>query len=255
MSASHLGTIKTLIPGAEITVSRSGVTVTIPKSMSHADALDPTQHPPIGTVLQIMGHQTTLDSFSIVKDDGQLATVNYNYIGTNSGQNVEAVIPENPGPPGFNRNGNAPARYDLDATTEAVSILRHPRFAGITDADRNILARMIQEGVIDADGVDLSLSLSLDPKTLKMSALIKEGIVSYEAAALVWRKTVFNVNWTNVLLPGFIIIPPGPVPDIEGNWILAGFTGTGYEDLAETLTATYKSSIRGDEWDETLFGR
>ena len=136
-----------------------------------------------------------------------------------------------------------------------MSILRHPRFAGITDADRNILARMIQEGVIDADGVDLSLSLSLDPKTLKMSALIKEGIVSYEAAALVWRKTVFNVNWTNVLLPGFIIIPPGPVPDIEGNWILAGFTGTGYEDLAETLTATYKSSIRGDEWDETLFGR
>jgi hypothetical protein len=254
MASTKLGVIETIIPGAEVQVTRTGVTYTLPKSMATAVALDPTRHPPIGTVLQIMGHITALESYGITSEEGGVATVSYNYVGTNATVDTPAGDGA-PALPPYSFSQTPPARYDLDATTEAVSILRHYRFNSITDADRNILGRMIQEGVIDAEGFDLSQSLSLDPKTLEMSALIKAGTVSYEAPALIWRKTTFNATWSNVLLPGFIIEPPGPCPDIDGNWILAGFTGTGYEDFAESLTATYKSSIRGEDWNKTLYAR
>jgi|GEM_PF-3085354 len=255
MASTKLGVIETIIPGAEVQITRTGVTYTLPKSMATAVALDPTRHPPIGTVLQIMGHTTTLESYTIVDTEGAVATVNYNYVGTNATTGETNIGDNTPPLPAFNFSSQPASRYDLDVTTEAVSLLRHYRFSSITAADRNILGRMIQEGVLDANGADLSQSLSLDPKTLEMSALIKGGTVSYEAPALIWRKTTFNTTWSNVLLPGFIIEPPGPCPNISGNWILAGFSGTGYEDFAESLTATYKSSIRGEEWNKTLYGR
>jgi hypothetical protein len=256
MASTQLGTIKTLIPGAQVTVSRTGVTYTLPKSMSSVDALDPTQHPPIGTVLQILGHYTTLDSYSIVKEEGDVATVNYNYVGSNADAGEGSNNGDTPPPlPGYSFSGTPPSRYDLDATTEAVSILRLYRFASIPAADRNILAMMIQNGPLDADGNDISSGLTNDAKTQEAATLIKAGTVSKECPALIWRKTAYNTSWANALLPGFIISPPGPVPTIDGNWILSGFSGTGYDDFAESLTATYKSSIIGDVWNETLYRR
>lgn len=255
MSATQKGTLTTIIPGAQVTVSRTGVTYTLPKTMPSVEARDPTRHPPIGTVLQIMGSFTTLESYTIDHQEGEMATVNYNYTGSNSDAAEDAkFIGGAPDLPPYSFSSSPPPRFELEVTGEAISILRAPYFKNISDADKTVLTAMIQNGPIDSNGNQISLFLSGDARAAEAAAFIKDGIVSKVAPSLIWKEISFNQNWSSVPSEvGFIFTPPGPVPDIDGNWILASLSASGFEAFAETVVRTYQSSIQGEEWPSELY--
>lgn len=252
MAGTKLGTIKTLIPGAQIQVGRTSVTYTLPKSMPTADALDPTQHPALGSILVILGNAVALNSITIANEEGGMSTVNYDYVGSTEQPETPATPPDVMG--NFKRENATPPRFELDVTSEAISILRAPYFAGISEADKTVLAAMIQNGPIDSDGNQISRFLSGDARATEASTFIKEGIVSFNASSLVWKEVSYNQKWSSVPKEvGFIFPPPGPVPDIDGNWILHGLSASGFEDQAETVTRTYLSSLPGETWPTELY--
>ena len=252
MAATHHGTITTTNPGAQTQVSGTdGVTHSIVKTMTHEEARAQTTHPLIGSSINVQGSVVTLLNFQISYNEGNLATVVYNY-----GQGVATDSPEV-------QNGNLayPGRlpsavtefFELDASLEAVSILRVSRYAGISTSDRQILAMMIQAGVIDGEGTARRDALSSDARAQECANKIESGTVSVMKPKWVWRYRKLNTNWTVTGNLGKIAQPYGPAPNIDGNWLFMGVTGNGWEGGALELTATWESSPEGDEWDEDLY--
>ena len=251
-SATHLGTITTANPGSVTQVSSTGgVTHSVLKTMSHEEARAPTSHPLLGSSLNIQGSVVTLLNFSIVYDPGEVAQVTYNY-----GQAVASDSPEV-------QNGNLayPGRlpssvtefFELDASMEQKSILRHPRYEDLSESDKQVLAAMLQMGVLDAESIARRESLSTSERAQECADKIESGVTSYLAPKWIWRYRKLNTNWSVSGNLGKISNPYGPAPNIGGNWLFTGVTGNGWDGGALELTATWESSPEGDTWDVDLY--
>lgn len=252
MSATHLGTINTASPGASTQIaSTQGVSHTVRRSMSHAEAQQQTTHPLIGASLNVQGSIVTLLSIQIDYQEGDVAAVAYNY-----GQAVASDNPEV-----INGNLAYPGRlpsavtefFELDASMEQKSILRHPRYANLTESDKQILGAMIQMGVLDAESAARREGLSTSERANECADKIESGTVSYLAPKWVWRYRKLNTSWSVSRNLGKISNPYGPAPNIAGNWLFTGVTANGWEGGALELTATWESSPEGDEWDADLY--
>ncbi len=252
MAATHIGTISTTNPGSTTQVSgTSGVTHVVIKTMSHEDARAPTSHPLLGSSLNVQGSVVTLINYSIVYEPGETAQVTYNY-----GQAVSSDSPEV-------QNGSLayPGRlpssvtefFELDASMEQKSILRHPRYADLSESDKQVLAAMLQMGVLDADGNPRRDDLSASTLAEECANKIESGVTSYLAPKWIWRYRKLNTSWTIPARLGKIANPHGPAPNIAGNWLFTGVSGNGWEGGALELTATWESSPEGDTWDTDLY--
>lgn len=252
MAATHHGTINTTTSGAQTQVSgSSGVTHSVIKTMTHEEARAQTSHPLIGSSIIVQGSVVSLLNFQITYDPGSTATVVYNY-GRSVGSDSNEVQNGNLAYPG--RLPSAVTEFfELDASMEQKSILRHPRYLELTEADRQILGAMIQLGVIDADGNARREELSTKARANECADKIESGVTSYLAPKWVWRYRKLNSNWSVDRGLGKISDPYGPAPTINGNWLFTGVTGNGWEGGALEMTATWESSPEGDEWDTDLY--
>lgn len=258
MSATHLGTIKTTNPGAQTNSSvTEGVTHTIIKTMSHVEAASPTSHPALGSGISVLGSVAFLINIGITYEPGEVATVIYNYGRAVASDDSNLSVSLNTD---FGTRGNVSATprgptefFESDCSLEQVSILRHPRYKSIPEADKEILGAMIQNGVLDNDGLPRSRNLSIFKKTKECAEKIINGQVSYLAKKYVWRQRRLNVNWAAGPTLGKISNPAGPAPNHKGNWLFVSVSGSGTRDKADELTFTWESSPEDDEWDEDLY--
>jgi hypothetical protein len=252
MSAKQLGIVTIEGPNATVEVNEdSGVTHVIPKTMPRSVALDPATHPPLRTALSVMGSFVYLKGYSIRLVEGDLAEVEYRY-----GQSIDSSDPT-ANQPGSEMYPGRPATpitefYETENTLETISILRHPRYKNIGTSDQRILAMMIQLGPIDENGTARSESLE-GQLAKECGAKIEAGVISYLAPKYVWRYRKLGGSWTAPGQPGKIMNPPGPAPNIQGNWLFMGTNASGWAGGVFEITQVWESSPSGDQWDAQLY--
>lgn len=252
MSAKQLGLMTIDGPNASIEVNEdSGVTHIIPKTMPRSVALDPASHPALRTGLNIMGSFVYLKGYSIRFVEGDLAEVEYRY-----GQSIDTSDP-NANPPDAGMYPGRPATpitefYETENTLETLSILRHPRYQNVALSDKRILTSMIQLGPIDDNGAARSAQLE-GQLAKECGAKIEQGIISYLAPKFVWRYRKLGGSWTAPGQAGKIMNPPGPAPNITGNWLFMGTNATGWAGGVFEITQVWESSPTGDRWDNELY--
>lgn len=255
MPATHLGLVTTTVPGRTIEVNdQGGITHMVPQTMPHAAALDPATHPQLGTALSIMGSTLTLRGYSIALREDGLAEVQYRYGNAIANDNPNAPTIGVPSYPG--RAGTPLTEfYDLDASLESLSLLRHPRYQTLASADLRVLGMMIQLGPLNSDGSSRRAELSGTERAEECADKIEAGTTSYLAPKFIWRYRRLGSAWQSPWPIGKISNPPGPAPSVtNGNWLYMGASGAGWEGGAFEITHTWESSPLGDTWDTQLYG-
>lgn len=251
MAATQLGTINQKAPGASTEVDANSITHTVIKTMTRAMAETPSNHPVLGSSTNALDAVVYLQSYSISYEPGDVAVVNYRYVG-NAGGNTNDP-----------NNGQGGAiispveSYELDVSLEQQSILRWAaiKYQGsIGIEELAILRKMIQVGLQDDDGTYFSDQLTT-ADALIVANLIEQGTTSFLAPAYVWRRRRASASWNPSDKIGRISTPAGPYPNIEGvNWLYMGATATGTGGTADQLTDTWQSSPYGDTWDQYIYG-
>lgn len=255
MSATHLGLINIASPGRTIEVTdNSGITHVIPRTMKTSEALDPANHPSMGSLVTILGNTLSLRGYTIALREGDIAEVAYRY-----GNAVQNSDPGNPGGgsllfPGIN-GSPITEFYEIDSTLESLSILRHPRYQTLASADLRVLSTMIQLGPLDANGNPRRNELSGTGRAEECADKIEAGTISYLAPKYTWRYRKLGGGWSIGYSIGKISTPAGPAPNINGNWLFMGATGNGWQGGTFENTFTWESSPIGDKWDEDLYSK
>ena len=255
MSATHLGIITQYAPGSQTEIGFNGGaphTRTIKRTMEKRLAHDIANHPTGGVI--DCGLVFTLAKITIVDNEGDMSDVTYTY-GVpvlTSDPNASATESGLYG----GRVGSAVTEfYESDRTLETVSILRHKRYRTLASADLRILAEMIQLGPVDENGIARRTGLTGTDRAEECADKIEAGTVSYLAAKHIWRKRITGGKWnTNPRKLGKIDTPPGPVPDIDGNWLYMGSNISGWDGGTFETVHTWESSPEGDTWDADLYG-
>lgn len=254
MAATQLGTIAQTAPGATTEYSADGITHNVIKTMEKAVAETRSNHPQFGSTLNVQDAVVRLASFSITYEPGELAVVNYRYVGNDGGNtadpnNGQVGLPIGPS-----------ESYELDVSLEQQSILRWAalKYPNISIADLGVLRTMIQNGLKDANGSEVRNQLSAQASATGAETVadkIQEGVTSYLAPVYVWRRKRSSASWQPAANIGRISTPIGPYPNIQGiNWLYMGATASGTGQTADQLTDTWQSSPFGDTWDTDIYG-
>lgn len=255
MAATQLGTIAQTAPGATTEYSADGITHNVIKTMEKAVAETRSNHPQFGSTLNVQDAVVRLASFSITYEPGELAVVNYRYVGNDGGNTADP----NNGVTGAVGIGGQES-YELDVSLEQQSILRWAviKYPNISLADLGVLRIMIQNGLKDANGSEVRNQLSAQASSSGADIVadkIQEGVTSYLAPVYVWRRRRSSASWQPAATIGRISTPIGPYPNIEGiNWLYMGATASGTGQTADQLTDTWQSSPSGDTWDSYIYG-
>jgi hypothetical protein len=251
MPATHRGTVASLQPEATTSISRETISHIETVTMKREDAQDRGNLRLLGEFKTVNDITTTLSNIEIRYLPGELAEVQYTYSGGTDNTQV------NPGDlTGAVGIGGSSETWELDVKLRTVSLIRHPRYATVSDSDKRVLAAMIQFGLIDSEGNEIRRFLSNSGLANQCANLIElEGITSYEAAFYSLRRTQFNSS--DVPLPriGKISDPGAPAPPIAAgeNWLVIGYRGKYAGNKWTELVTEWESSGGGLGWDNGLY--
>lgn len=249
--ATQLGTITTLQPEATTTISRETVTHVEIVSTTRDAAQDRGNLRLLGEAKVVNDVTVSLSSIQIRYLPGELADIEYTYTGGTD--NTQLNPGDLTGAVGIGGNSES---WDLDVKLRPVSLLRHPRYNSVSDADKRVLSAMIQFGLIDNEGQEIRRFLSSDGLANQAANLIEQdGITSYEAPVYTLRRTQLNSSATPPSNPGKINNPGSPAPPLPSgeNWLLIGARGRYAGTKWTELITEWESSGGGGAWNNGLY--
>jgi hypothetical protein len=256
MTASHLGTIKTQTPEGNTSITEEGLRHTVTRTMPLADAYDVNTHTDASRPINVMDSTVYLQSITITREAGELASVTYEYF-------APRVYPVGgiTGPGGVvgpqPSSRNLP-RFDYDAVVEPISILRLDKFKRLSKDDLRVLTTMIQSGPMDSEGNAIRRFLSGDTVAEECADLIEDGVVSKLAPSLVVRITHTDKSWGQAPV-GAAKLGDLSAPDslLAGSglfdFILTGISASGTADGMDTFTETHQSAPFLENWDRRIY--
>ena len=256
MTASHLGTIKTQTPEGNTSITEEGLRHTVTRTMPLADAYDVNTHTDASRPINVMDSTVYLQSITITREAGELASVTYEYF-------APRVYPVGgiTGPGGVvgpqPSSRNLP-RFDYDAVVEPISILRLDKFKRLSKDDLRVLTTMIQSGPMDSEGNAIRRFLSGDTVAEECADLIEDGVVSKLAPSLVVRITHTDKSWGQAPV-GAAKLGDLSAPDslLAGSglfdFILTGISASGTADGMYTFTETHQSAPFLENWDRRIY--
>lgn len=251
MPATHRGTVATLQPEARTTISRETITHVEMVTMKREDAQDRGNLRQLGEFKTINDITTTLTSIEIDYQPGEIATVQYTYGGGTD--NTQANPGDITGAVGI---GGSSETWELDVKLRPVSIVRLPKYERVSDADKKVLAAMIQFGLIDNEGNEIRRFLSSDGLANQCANLIEqEGITSFESPFYTLRRTRINSSANPPSNIGKIDDPGSPAPPLSDgeNWLLVGARGKYAGNKWIELITEWESSGGGRPWNTTVY--
>ena len=256
MTASHLGTIKTQTPEGNTSITEEGLRHTVTRTMPLADAYDVNTHTDASRPIIVMDSTVYLQSITITREAGELASVTYEYFAPR----VYAVggITGPGGVVGPQPSSRNLPRFDYDAVVEPISILRLDKFKRLSKDDLRVLTTMIQSGPMDSEGNAIRRFLSGDTVAEECADLIEDGVVSKLAPSLVVRITHTDKSWGQAPV-GAAKLGDLSAPDslLAGSglfdFILTGISASGTADGMDTFTETHQSAPFLENWDRRIY--
>lgn len=174
--------------------------------------------------------------------------------------------------------------YDLKYQEGATSILLHPEFKKASSDAKTIAKALIDGtdpyekvyyrvtgGVLEIEKENPGTGGWTESTLAKMADKIagtdeigktllekvRDGWRDYKITAYIWKETIHAKSISNYAKgAGRIDIPPGPNPNINGNWLYKGVVSATKtrSDKLWKIDREWESSSEGEEWDKDIYG-